>query len=340
MKKILIFIGLLGLGTWLFVEQVFSIGLDNIWDSIKQVSLLSFLFYLFLSFLNMCVFTLRWDLILHHHHKTKRIPFYRLFLHRISAFAMSYLTPAALTGGEPLRIFFLQQDKVPLDQATSATVIDKVLELSVLFVFIVLGVVVALLSGSFPNYSGLIVLASMLGLFALIFWFYFATIKDIGFLSSILRGLKLTRMKRFRLFEKKVIKVEKQMANFYRGHWSKLAFLIFLSVLTMLFIVFEHWMLARFLFVDLNLKQSFLSGTIPGISYLIPIPGALGALEHSHAIVFNLMNISINAFAFVLILRLRDMVFVSIGLIHSSSLGMQMVKKILFGKGEKGHKLD
>lgn len=327
--------GLLAIGVWLFVMQIANTGIENIWLAIKQVSLVSFLLYLFLSFVNMCLHTLRWDVILHHHHQAEQIPFHRLLLHRISAYAVSYLTPAALTGGEPVRIFFLQQDNVPIEQATSATVIDKILELSALFLFIVLGVIVAVLSGSFPDYSGTVVAVSIAALFALIFWFYYATIRDIGFLSSVMRGLKLTRIKGFKRFEKKVIKIEKQMAKFYQGHWSKLALLIFLSVLTMGFMVFEHWLLAYFLGVALNFKQSFLSGTIPGVSYIIPIPGALGALEHSHAVVFDLMEISINAFAFVLILRLRDMVFVLIGIIHASSFGWQMMKEIMFGKAEK-----
>ena len=82
--------------------------------------------------------------------------------------------------------------------------------------------------------------------------------------------------------------------------------------------------------IDLNLKQSFLSATIPGASYLIPIPGALGALEQSHAAIFNLMEVSINAFAFVLLIRLRDLVLVLFGLIHASSFGIRMVKDVLF----------
>ncbi len=330
MRRVVVFFSLLGIGIWLFVDQIFRTGFWEVWKSVSSISLWAFGLYVVLSLFNMCIYTLRWDIILHHHHQCERIPFFKLLLHRISAYAMSYLTPAALTGGEPLRIFYLKEDGVPVPEATSATVIDKVLELSMIFIFVVSGGIFAVLNGSFPDYSMNIVLGSFGVLFLLIFWFYYATLRDIGFLSSVLRWLGLTRFGVIKKFEEKVIEVEVQMANFYRGHLRKLFFLIFLSVLTLAFMVFEHWYIAQMLGVELGLKQAFLSGTIPGVSYIIPIPGALGALEHSHKLIFDLLGVGINAFAFVVILRMRDIVFVVIGLIHASTHGVRMVRDVFF----------
>ncbi len=329
MKRLIIFFGLFALGVWLFVDQVLTTGVETIWDAVKSVSIWSFGLYLIAFFINMCLHTLRWDIILHHHHQGEKIPFFRLWLHRVSAYAVSYLTPAALTGGEPVRIYFLQQDKVPLAEATSATVIDKILELSGLFVFIVAGGVFAILNGSFPDYGGTVIVGSAIGLFLLISWFYYATIKDIGFLSTILKGLGLTKVNQVKKFVKKVVKVENQMAHFYRGHWTQLALVIFITALTLAFMVFEHWLIAYYLGVFLDLKQSFVAGTIPGASYIIPIPGALGALEQTHAVVFSMLGVAINAFAFVLIIRLKDLVFVLIGMAHASTFGCKMIRDML-----------
>jgi uncharacterized protein (TIRG00374 family) len=328
MRKFLVILLLFALGAWLFVDMILQTGISQIIESLSQVSIWKFLLFLVLSFGNMCVFTWRWQLILKAHGACGGLGFFRLWWHRLAGYAVSYMTPAAATGGEPLRIYFNKKDKMCVEVATSATLIDKVLELTVLFLFILMGIFYALLTGVFPDYALSAIFLIFTAFLALIFWFYYATIKDLGFVSSVLRAMKLTRFKRMQTFEKKVMAIEKKMADFYRSHWKSTALLIFLSVFTMFFMIFEHWLVAGFFGVELTFREAFIIGTIPGISYLIPIPGAVGALEKAHLAVFSLMGISINVFAFVLILRLRDLFFVFLGLCHMSSFGFEMLKEI------------
>ena len=91
----------------------------------------------------------------------------------MTAFAVSYLTPAAQTGGEPVRVFFLQEEGVDTKNAVSTVVIDKVFEYTALFVFIFSGVLVSLIEGSIFSGKLEVILAGMIIIFAvLIFWFY------------------------------------------------------------------------------------------------------------------------------------------------------------------------
>lgn len=333
-RRTFTFLFFLVIGITLFISILLDTGFESIAESLYSFSLLNFLFLLVVSLLNFCLFTLRWDIVLHHHHRKKRVPFHRLFLHRMTAFAVSYLTPAAQTGGEPVRVFFLQEEGVDTRDAVSTVVIDKVFEYTALFVFIFSGVIVSIIEGSIFSGKIEIILSGMILFFAgLIFWFYYSTIKNIGFFSSIFRLLRLNKIKRIAKYEKNIIRVEKKMAFFYRNHIWKFVFLMAISFIMVFFMVFEHYLVARFLSVHLSFLQSFLAATIPGVSYIIPVPGALGMLEGSHAAIFTLMGVSINVFVFVLILRLRDLVFIGIGLVHASRYGIQMLyQNIVEGK--------
>lgn len=335
-KRTFFFLLFLIIGISLFLSVLFNTGLEEIGTTLAEFSLLHFIIFLVLSFLNFALFTYRWSLILKHHNKKKKVPFYRLFLHRMSAYAVSYLTPSATTGGEPVRIFFLQEEGVATRTAISSTVIDKIFEYTALILFIFSGIIVSLFKGSiFSGKVELMLLGFIILFGSLIFWFYYATIKNIGFFSSILNFCKLNKIKWIKKCEKSIMHIEKQMAHFYTKNVPRFIFLMFLSFCMVFFMVFEHYLIALFLGVRLTFLQSFLSATLPGISYMVPVPGALGMLEGSHAGIFAVLGVSINVFVFVLILRIRDLIFILIGLGHASKHGIQMMYRSFIQNGNK-----
>jgi glycosyltransferase 2 family protein len=332
-KRLILFLGFLILGIALFTAVIFKTGLNEIWNNLRHFSFLNFLFFLFLSTLNFGLYTLRWDIILRHIHEPHpKIPFPKLFLHRMSAFALSYLTPTAQTGGEPLRIMLLQDDNVSAKTATASVIIDKALEFAALFVFIAVGITLALLDGSLPSKTEFLFTIILVIIVTLIFWFYYSSVKDIGFFSSILRFTRLTKISRIKIIEQKFIEIERQMASFYKKHLKVFLFLILISLLISAFLLLEHYLVARFMGVRLSFFQTFLCSTIPYIAFMVPIPGGLGLLESGHAAVFAMLGVNINAFVLVFIIRMRDFVFVTIGLIHASKQGAKMLKEAFFNK--------
>jgi uncharacterized protein (TIRG00374 family) len=327
-KRTFAFLFFLIIGVTLFISILLETGFDAIAESLSKISLINFIFLLIVSLINFALFTLRWDIIIRHHKIEKPVPFYRLFLHRMSAYAVSYLTPTATSGGEPVRIFFLQEEGIDTKSAVSSIVIDKVFEYTALILFIFSGVLVSIFEGSiFSGKTEIILGIGILFFGALIFWFYYSTIKKIGFFSSVFRFFRLNKIKRIAKYEESIIKIEQKMAYFYTNHVPMFIFLMCLSFIMVFFMVFEHYIIARFMGVHLTFLQSFLSATIPGISYMLPVPGALGMLEGSHAGIFALLGVTINVFVFVLIIRLRDLIFILIGLMHASNHGIQMVLK-------------
>jgi len=325
-KRLILFSFFLLAGIVLFALIIWQTGIEEILTNLRQFKLFHFGVFLVLSTLNFMLYTWRWHLILNAIHK-KGVSFWQLFLHRMSGFAISYLTPSAQTGGEPLRILLLQDDHVPTKTATSSVIIDKGLELAALFVFITAGIAVAILDGTLPIGLDLVVGAFFLFFFLLTFWFYYSAVKSIGFFSSLLRFFRLNKIRRIADFESKILEVEEEMARFYRDHVRVFLLLIPISLVIVSFLLLEHYLIARFMGVHLTFTQTFLVSTLPYIAFVVPIPGGLGILESGHAAIFAALGISINAFVLVFIIRIRDLSFVFVGLIHASKQGVRMLKR-------------
>lgn len=331
MKRLIVFIFLLLVGITFFVVMIFQTGPQEIWTTLRQFKLLHFGGFIFLSLLNFMLYTLRWHIIIK---KTcvLKLSFWQLFMHRMSGFAVSYITPSAQTGGEPLRVMLLHKEGVPNKKATSSVIIDKGLEFAALFIFIGVGMAIALFQGSLPDGMRIVFEILLVALIALVFWFYYSSVKNIGFFSSILRITRLNRFKKIKTLEENIKEVENEMSDFYKKYSRVFILLVAISIIITSFLLLEHWMVARFMGVNLTFLQTFLVSTIPYIAYMIPIPGGIGILEGGHAAMFAVLGISINAFVLVLIIRIRDLFFVFIGLVHASKNAVQMLKKAFTDK--------
>lgn len=326
-KKPLMFMLFLLFGIVLFGFSIYNSGIDNIIKVLKEFSLLKFLFLVVLSFLNFYLYSLRWEIIVKALFKEKVLTSSSFFWNRMAAYAISYVTPTAQMGGEPLRVMLIEEEGVPKRIAVSSTIIDKALEVSTLIVFISCGILVAIFDTQLEMASKLIMGSGAAVLLLLVFWFYFSSIKNIGFFSSIYKLLHLRKIKKLQQLEIKLDVFEQEMNLFYKHNPRTLWGLLFISVFTVLFILAEHFLVAWFMGVRLTFLQAFLSSTIPYFAYLMPVPGGLGLLEGGHATVFALMGVSINAFAFVFIIRLRDFIFVLFGLIRGWHKGYSVLKK-------------
>ena len=248
----------------------------------------------------------------------------------MAAFAISYITPPAQTGGEPLRILLLNKDGISGTTATSSVIIDKALEFATLMIFIAIGILLALFDGSLPQGSRIFFGLTLIFFLLLIFWFYYASMKNIGVFSSLLRLFHLHKLSKLERLLEKIVSIEKQMHGFYKQNTKIFTVLILISVFIISFQLLEHYLLALFLGVKMTFFQTFLVSTIPYLVTIIPVPGALGVLESGHAAMFLLLGININAFVLVFIIRIRDFVFILLGLIHASKEGFKLLKKELF----------
>lgn len=326
--RITLFILSLVIGLSLFVWLISRQGLGEVVENIYQFGIWPFIGFVLISFLNFGFYSLRWQLIVNRLvSETRRIPFYRVYLHRMGGYAMSYLTPAAQVGGEPVRIALLASDKANTRESTSSVVLDIAFELVAYVLFILAGVIFAIVEGFASGSSLWIMLGGLLALLLLLTLFLHTLARGSGFFSKLFRFTKLDRVKSLQSFEKAILDSERIMQEFLTRNKKLVGAVSVLSILGISFRIVETFYIAHFFDVSLSFSQAFLLSTLPGVALLLPVPAGLGVFEGSFAAIFALLAVPLSPVAFALIIRGRDLVFIVIGVIHIFMHGSTFLRK-------------
>ncbi|HNS62738.1 MAG TPA: lysylphosphatidylglycerol synthase transmembrane domain-containing protein, partial [Anaerolineales bacterium] len=235
--------------------------------------------------------------------------------YRLSVFGLSYFTPGPQVGGEPLQIIYLQRNHgITFARATSAVIMDKLLEFLVNFVLIGIGawaiVKVGLISG-----SGIRLTLSLIGLGALLILpLAYIILLHMGIhpLAKILKPLVKKTSKATRL-----IVVAEQMASiFCRKHVRSMFLAIMVSFAALAGIALEYYLMVSFLGMNINAIQVFAALTAMQIAFLMPLPGGLGALEASQVFALGAFGQPASAaISLTLLMRARDTLNGGIGLL-------------------------
>lgn len=318
-NRLLFFLFLFLIGGGILFVLLARVGFGEVIETLFLFGLAPFLIFVTISLTNFALYVYRWRFILNKGlPKSERIGFWRLYRHRMSGYAFMYILPMSIFGSEPIRVGLLHDDGVPLKQATSSVVIDLAFELTAFILFVTIGLVLAIFERvALGNSLWLLVVALVLFTSFLVS-FYWATVTGRGFFRSIFHCLKLHQRRGWRKLDQWLVAMERQMTEFLSGHPKVIIWLLFLSLIMVSFKAFETWFIAFFLGTTLTFSQAFLTSTIPGLALLIPVPGGLGFYEAGNVGLFTMLGISINALVLVLIIRLRDIIFVVIGLTHAS----------------------
>jgi uncharacterized protein (TIRG00374 family) len=305
------------LGVFLFVALVERTGAREILEALAHFGLGPFVLFVLISLLNFGLFVYRWQKILRSQDPGgRRLSWFRLYLHRMSGYAVSYLTPAAYVGGEPVRVGLLVADGVEAKRATSSVVIDVAFDVSALIIFIAAGLFFAVFEGIELGHAGGWFIAGLVFFALILLSFYLATVSGRGFFWTLFCALGLHRLERLKGAGAWIRGVDETLAQAFRQRTRMLAWLLALSLVMVSFRVFEQWFIAHYLGIELSFSQAFLTATIPGLAFLIPVPSALGFFEASQKGLFALLGVPINVLALTLIIRFRDMIFIAIGMLH------------------------
>jgi uncharacterized protein (TIRG00374 family) len=326
LRGLFIVIGLL-VGLGILTALVVKTGPQNLIENLVLFGLLPLIGFVIISLTNFCLYTWRWKLILDDMVSgDKRVPFGRLFLHRMSGFAAGYLTPAAQVAGEPIRVAMVKGDGVPLQPATSSVVLDLAFEITSFVVYVVAGLVLAFGQGLGADGGLLLPLVFILVLLGLLITFFIFTVSGAGFFHRIIGWLGLRRVKFMRRFESWLTGMEKLMTAFFVGKNFKILFIVLLSFVMTAFRAVEVVFITHFFGVDITIRDAFLMSTLPGVSLLLPVPAGLGVFEGSNAGMFALLGVAINPVAYTMIIRARDFLFIGLGIFHAVRSGEKLVR--------------
>ncbi|MFH1611524.1 MAG: lysylphosphatidylglycerol synthase transmembrane domain-containing protein [Patescibacteria group bacterium] len=326
----IVFFLALAIGLGVFGYLIWREGWENIVQTLISFGFWPFIGFVVLSLLNFGLYSWRWQLILNHSvAKKQRLSFWHMYQHRMAGFAVSYLTPVAQAGGEPVRIGMLMTDGVESKRATSSVMLDITIELMAYISFIIAGVILAVITGLSSANTLIAIGAGLIVLLVLLTGFLFGVAKGDGWISKLFLFFRLNKIKSMNKVEGWIKQTEGMMTGLLHAKKSFLFLIAILAITVISFRVVEVFYLAFFFDVNLSFAQAFLVSTLPGIALLLPVPAGLGVFEGGFASLFTILSIPLSAVAFALVIRLRDTIFIGFGVIHLLRKGGKVVQDVI-----------
>ncbi len=285
--------------------------LHDIWGMLSNLKIWQILILLVWNTSIYFLITLRWWLIAQA--EKKDVSFFPLLLIRVAVFGVSYFTLGPQVGGEPLQVIYLQRNYgMTYVRAVSTVVMDKLLEFLAGFILLGFGLAAVTQAGIFSG-SGNGLWAALAGLILLLMippvhiaLMYHGTYP----VSAVLRKFSNNKFVRF------VAASERMAGTFCRRHPRILALAIISSLLAAFGMLIEYRFITIFLGIDLPFWQTSAAWTAGWLSFLLPLPGGLGALEASQVFALGAFGIpAVSAIGVTLLIRARDLLIGGLGLL-------------------------
>jgi len=292
-----------------------NVPLIDIWKTLNKLELPQIGFILAINIVVIGLMTARWWIIVRAENPS--VPFLPMVGYRLSVFGLSYFTPGPQVGGEPLQVIYLQRNhNVSYARATSAVIMDKLLEFLVNFILIGIGAWAIVRVGLLAE-NGIRLNLSLIGLAILLIW-------PIVHIILLYRGIMpVSRILLRQPFIQKdhqgvrlVIVAERMASVFCRKHIRAMFLAVMVSLFSIMGIALEYYLMVRFLGVQLNTVEVFAALTVMQVAFLMPLPGGLGALEASQVFAFGAFGQPASAaISLTLLMRARDILNGGIGLL-------------------------
>jgi len=320
-KRLVTILGSVLLGIVILVIILFKYPFGEVISTFTNFTPLLVLAYLVVSGLIMLTLSFRWKTILDT--LGHRIPFHKLVGYRIIGYGISYITPSAKVGGEPVRAALLKRQGLSFREGLSSIIIDKTIELSFSALFFICGVIFLILDYALP--SRLFILLIILSLFFLylIWWFYSRIMRGKTVFTRIFRFFRLHKLGFLAKYQSIILNFEKPIIHFYRTQRKEFFIAAGISLFSLGLSLVEYKLVLLMLGINAPLGVVFLVFSLAGFAFLIPLPMALGSFEAFQLSLFSILRIGPAAagVGVAIITRSRDLLWVLGALVLAFYLG-------------------
>lgn len=289
--------------------------LTEIWNTLRRLQLWQIALILVLNAIVLACMTARWWIILRAENPS--LPFLPLIGYRLSVFGLSYFTPGPQVGGEPLQVLYLQRNHgLSFARATSAVIMDKLLEFLVNFILIGVGAWAVIRVGLIAE-NGIQLNVSLIGLAVLLMWPVVHIILLYNGITPISRVLlRQPFIQKDHQGIRLIVVAERMASAFCRKHVRAMFAAIGVSLLSVLGIATEYYLMVSFLGMQIDAVQVFAALTAMQVAFLMPLPGGLGALEASQVFALGAFGQPASAaISLTLLIRGRDVLNGGLGLL-------------------------
>lgn len=324
MNKLIFFSITLAIGGAVFILVVKDTGIHNIFNIVSNLNPRQFAILFFLNAAGFLVSSLRWKIILNANGDFAS--FRKILAARMVGFSINYLTPSGLVLGEPFKAMVLSaESNIKIGSAMVSIVIEGAIFLSILLLFITLGIISLITYSPVSDQVFAITAFVFVFMIATAYLFYSKMIrKNIveqnkkGFFTYIIETLHLDRVSFIDRLKNRISIREKEIKSFFSLHRNIIYTAAFLSVLELGILFLSYWLAIYFLGFDLNIKVLLGVTALMYIATLLPLPASLGGLELSQIFAFNFFNLGgqTTAIGFSIIIRIISLIFTAIGIFY------------------------
>ena len=315
MKRFLLSIFSLILGAVLFGVVIGNVGWEGIWNTIILLSgpkgVLIFLLTLVIWFVSNIRFKRILDGMGYSLSPFKLWPVY------LAGFSISFLMPMLVLGGELFRAYVLRDRfEVPFQKGAASVVIERLLEVTILLILVILGLVFFFLSAGFPSRELTFLALGTVGVVAvLLIFFYITSFKNKSIVRFFFKG------------NGNILEIENEVFLFFTFRNTKFWEGILWSLAKSGAALLRAWLLVIFLGKTLGFFPMLSVLSFFYISMLIPIPAALGTHDAFQAFAFGALGAGASTgAAFALIIRAAELLLAVIGIVLVVPLGINLLK--------------
>jgi len=332
MSRLLKFFVSLFIGLVVFALVIWRVGLASLGQALSLFFGFEGLLAIFFGALFVILGIIKWRLIL----KSEGYQFSFCCLSPLwlIGFALSYLTPFAVFGGEVFRIYFTKKHlpQIPPEKNMASVAVDRILDATVFLGFLIIGVLVFSLYGKLPgSFLGLGSFLITATLFFFLVVFYFKQARRESILDWLFKvfSTRKVRAKNGKTAES-IYQAEREVFQFFsvknKALWQSIGLSILrYSMLSLrcLFLIF--FFTGKFSFLKALAVQGFAN-----LAALTPFPATLGALEVSEGFAFKVLGLGFgNGAVFSMLWRGADLVIVLFALLLFVKLSIVLISKKL-----------
>jgi len=299
---------LLALGVALLIGLVVGHDPAAVFASLRQLSWRFVVILLFPAIPVMVFDTLGWRYAF----LRDRVPFVTLLRTRLVGEAFNLVTPTAALGGEGVKAWLLR-DRLPLDESVPSVIIAKTTITLAQGVFLLLGI--ALASIGFGRSPLLLGMQWLLGLevLALVAFIVVQTRGVVVWTVGLLERLGVRQEGAGHA----AARVDRTLHTFYRHTPRRLTLSITFHLIAWLLGAVESYLILQFIGVPVSLLTATVIEAIgTGVRFAtFLVPASLGVQEGGFVVTFVALGLSAaDGVAFGLVRRLRELVWVAVGL--------------------------
>lgn len=320
-KFVFFFVSLLA-GFLLFAAAIENIGAAKIIETILALKLWQFVLLLALNGIAFLFSAFRWKIILNAIGEFP--PFKKILAARMVGNSVNYLTPSGLAGSEFFKAIVLSRESnVPAGKAFTSIVVDGAIYLPTILLFVIIGIFSIVSYNAAPT-KGMVLSELAIVFLILIFYLFYAKMikprknpEEKGFFTFFIGLLRLNRISAISKREGKIFKMETEVRDIFSRRHSVLLFSFIITLAEFGSLFLSYWLTVWFLGFTLSFKMFFSIIAILYLSYLLPLPGALGGMELGQSFTFAFLGLGGAAgIAFTFITRIVSLIYVALGIAY------------------------